>query len=164
MNFDNDCSWAFRQDGLTHTVRMTRSKSSVARSVYFDDVLVEEKKLFLVWTKIRFKNAGHEYVISWSGWTAFAGSYELHVDGRKIEPSNEASVAVPASEGPQRFELVETQRLEEPLGEERRVIDNSHSSAEVRRSMTLSKEWSQTIAIENETTTSVKGEAGAIPL
>jgi hypothetical protein len=59
----------------------------------------------------------------------------------------------------QRFEFLEKEKIEKPLNEERRVIDNSQSSAEVRRTITLSKEWSQTITIDNATTTSVKAEA-----
>jgi hypothetical protein len=60
----------------------------------------------------------------------------------------------------QHVELVETLRIEESLGEERRVIDNSNSNAAVQRRMTVSKQWSQKIAIEEETATAVKGEAG----
>src|SRR5205823_10429968 len=48
------------------------------------------------------------------------------------------------------FGIVETDRLEESLGTDNRIIDNSRSSAELTRKFTIIKEWSRTYSIEYE--------------
>jgi predicted RNA-binding Zn-ribbon protein involved in translation (DUF1610 family) len=47
-------------------------------------------------------------------------------------------------------EIVETERSEEFIGEDRRVIDNSRSSGTPTRTFSFSKEWSKTFHIEVE--------------
>jgi hypothetical protein len=102
------------------------------------------------------------------GYAVFA-SFELLVDGVEGERATEDQLAalvsgakteVPQNESKRRIELVETQRIEQPLGEDRKVIDNLNSSAPIHRKITMSKEWSQTITIEDEAVASLKGEAG----
>jgi hypothetical protein len=170
MKIGDEMSWTVCLDGHVHRVRVTRDSysfwSGAPLGIYVNDEL-NQKGTFVVWSKWRFNKDGHEFVLSWTGWTAFAGSYELRMDGVKIEPTNGVPPAAPPSvvktgvqQDWERVELVETQRIEESLGEERRVIDNSSSSAEVRRTMTVIREWSQTITIGDETTTSVTGEVG----
>ena len=51
--------------------------------------------------------------------------------------------------------LIETERVEEPIGEEQRTIDNSKSSVKIVRSLRVSKEWVQTYSVEYE-----KGRTG----
>ncbi|HEX8692513.1 MAG TPA: hypothetical protein VF746_08850 [Longimicrobium sp.] len=46
--------------------------------------------------------------------------------------------------------FVETDRVEEPLGQEQRIIDNSKSSITLTRRFSLSKEWSQSYVLEYE--------------
>jgi hypothetical protein len=168
MKIGDEMSWAVCLDGRVHRVRVTRDSGwwGGQLEIYINDEL-NQKGVFAIWSKWRFNKDGHECVLSWTGWTGDTGSYQLLVDGVKIEPTNVVPAAAPTSVAktgvPQdweRVELVETQRIEESLGEERRVIDNSNSSAEVRRTMTVTREWSQTIAIGDETTTSVTGEVG----
>jgi len=56
--------------------------------------------------------------------------------------------------------VVETERVEEHLGSEQRLIDNSKSGITVNREFTIGKEWSQSYVIDYDKTTSVGGEIG----
>jgi len=56
--------------------------------------------------------------------------------------------------------VVETERVEEYLGSEQRVIDNSKSGITVTREFTIGKEWSQSYSIDYEKTNSLAGEVG----
>jgi hypothetical protein len=47
-------------------------------------------------------------------------------------------------------DVVETERSEEAIGDDRRLIDNSKSSTKVTRKFALTKEWSRTYSIEYE--------------
>jgi hypothetical protein len=66
--------------------------------------------------------------------------------------------AAPA--GPAPFELHETMRTEEPLGEERRQIDNSQSSVECERRFRVAKEWTRRVVVDREKASTRRGEAG----
>src|SRR5271166_5183909 len=159
--------WVVRLDGHIHAVKAANSISGF--KVYVDGELAWKTWLLhALYPRelCRFQQTGHEYILLMKG-RGLGCSLELRVDGLVVEPTNDGPLAAPTSGAKatvpqnsreQRIELVETQAMEESLGEERRVIDNSASSAEVKRTFTVSKEWSQTIAINNETTTSVKGE------
>jgi hypothetical protein len=166
-----DGNWSMRLDGRDQAVRATFTLPESVLAVYVDDVLACKKTIWLVSPGefCRFKKDGHEYVVNKTGWVGF-GSLALKVDGLEAERTSTGTTVAPAAVAKcevakewraHRVELVETQRIEEPLGEERRVIDNSHSNAAVQRKMTVSKQWSQRIAIDEETATAVKGEAGA---
>lgn len=48
-------------------------------------------------------------------------------------------------------QVVESERSEEPIGDETRVIDNLHSDAQVTRSMKVTKEWTMAYHLEAET-------------
>jgi hypothetical protein len=56
--------------------------------------------------------------------------------------------------------VIETERVEEHLGSEQRLIDNSKSGITVNREFTIGKEWSQSYVIDYDKTTSVGGEIG----
>jgi hypothetical protein len=62
------------------------------------------------------------------------------------------------SEQRQFISTEETERSEEHIGKEQRIIDNSMSSIDVTRQLTVSKEWSQTYAIDYEKASRVGGE------
>ena len=49
-----------------------------------------------------------------------------------------------------RLEVVETDRSDEMFGEDRRVIDNTRSSASLTRTITFTKEWTRTYEIQTE--------------
>jgi hypothetical protein len=160
-------NWTIRLDGRIHKVRVETPPFRFL--VYVDGELA--CKTWAVHNLYprelcRFQKGGHEYVLSMKGSYVFS-SLELRVDGLVAERDKAEPSAAPGSgaktEVPQEWqhvELVETTRMEQPLGEDRMVIDNSKNSAEVKRRITLSKEWSQTITIEDEAAASLKGEAG----
>ncbi len=56
--------------------------------------------------------------------------------------------------------ILETERVEEFLGSEQRLIDNSNSSTNLTRKFTITKEWSQSYTIEYENATTRGGEGG----
>ncbi len=56
--------------------------------------------------------------------------------------------------------VIETERVEEHLGSEQRLIDNSQSRITITREFTISKEWSQSYTIDYEKATSLGGEVG----
>jgi len=57
-----------------------------------------------------------------------------------------------------KLELVETDRGEETFGEDRRVIDNTRSSASLTRTITFTKEWSRTCELQSEKAQGASGE------
>jgi hypothetical protein len=59
-----------------------------------------------------------------------------------------------------RFEILETDRMEEHIASERRIIDNSHGMGTITRTMTASKEWTKTVTVDLEKAISTTGEAG----
>jgi hypothetical protein len=58
------------------------------------------------------------------------------------------------------LDVEEAERIEEYLGSEQRLIDNSKSGIIVTREFTISKEWSQSYVIDYEKTTSLGGGVG----
>ncbi len=58
--------------------------------------------------------------------------------------------------------VLETERVEEHLGSEQRIIDNSKSGITVTREFTISKEWSQSYTIDYEQTKALGGEVGGV--
>lgn len=170
--------WVVHVDDRVHAVRVTipNPMTCVMGPVYVDAVLVHEKAIPLVSAGeiCRFHKDGHDYVLSLKGWGNWivgfhAQGLELRVDGLLVEPSKDGPLVVPTAgaktdvpqvRGVQRIEIIETQRIEQPMGEDRKVIDNLNSSAPLQRKITTSKEWSQTITIEDEKGGSLKGQAG----
>jgi predicted RNA-binding Zn-ribbon protein involved in translation (DUF1610 family) len=62
------------------------------------------------------------------------------------------------------IDVVETDRSEEYIGDDQRLIDNSRSSTKVTRKFALTKEWSRTYSIEYEKSHTDRGELNiAIP-
>jgi hypothetical protein len=57
--------------------------------------------------------------------------------------------------------VIETERVEEHLGSENRVIDNSKSGVTVTREFNITKEWSQSYVIDYEKTRALGGEINA---
>lgn len=64
----------------------------------------------------------------------------------------------PIASGLASLTILETERVEEFLGAEQRLIDNSNSATNLTRKFTISKEWSQSYTIEYENTTNRSGE------
>jgi len=85
-------------------------------------------------------------------WSVFASSNSPpEVDDssqEKITRSGDVSI----------FEFTETDRWEESLGSDLRLIDNSKGSGSVTRKLTVNKEWSKNYAVEFEKAVKVQGE------
>jgi hypothetical protein len=69
-----------------------------------------------------------------------------------------------SSSGKNEMVFEETDRFQEVIGEEERIINNSQSSGKVSRRFTVSKEWlkSYSIELENATKNGVKLEVGLL--
>lgn len=59
-----------------------------------------------------------------------------------------------------RFEILETDRMEEYIGSDRRIIDNSKGTGTITRTMAVSKEWTKSVTVNLEKAISTTGEAG----
>jgi len=59
-----------------------------------------------------------------------------------------------------KFKITETDRSEEAIGEERRIIDNAKSSASCVRKFLVSQEWSQAYSIEHNHLKKASAKAG----
>jgi hypothetical protein len=81
---------------------------------------------------------------------------------------------MPVSEGnarvstpPEQSEVVwdtrieEAERVSEALGDEVRVIDNSRSSSDAERKITLTRQWTQSISLDMERATDLGGSVDA---
>jgi len=160
-----ETNWVVRLAGRAHAVKVTVAFLSM--SFYVDGVLADKLNPGLAYPHelARYQKDGHTYVLRLKGWWAFVW-LELEVDGLVIEPTKAGSSAAPTSGAEtgvaqeQRIELVETERTEQLMAEDRKVIDNSNGSQPVQRKITMTKEWTQTITIENEKAASLKGSAG----
>lgn len=93
-------------------------------------------------------------------WSVFSDSQSgtsIHLSQPNVEYSKaklDEMLEVPT------FQLVETDRWEEPLGSDRRIIDNSKGTGRVTRKLTISKEWSKNYTVEFEKAVKAGGEVG----
>jgi hypothetical protein len=88
-----------------------------------------------------------------------AAAAPVGAPGGMWQPPNSGPVG-PVPE-PRILEVVETGQVEEPLGEEVRVIDNLQSGTGVSRSVKASREWSRTLTVGSEHTRTLGAELGA---
>lgn len=75
-------------------------------------------------------------------------------------PENLTEIKQPTASGISSLTILETERVEEFLGSEQRLIDSSNSATNLTRKFTISKEWSQSYVIEEENTKTRGGEGG----
>ena len=78
----------------------------------------------------------------WGGWTCSKCGCEIDRQGNEIVNSPPLKSEI--------LGIVETGRVEESLGSDRRIIDNSKSSVNLTRKFSISKEWARTCSIEYE--------------
>jgi hypothetical protein len=88
----------------------------------------------------------------WAGGGRRAETAECPKCGHRWKVYGASSITPPS--GIEVLEIVETERSEEFLGEDRRVIDNSKCSTSLTRRMSFSKEWSKSCHIDFEQTQS----------
>lgn len=86
-------------------------------------------------------------------WNVFANTHSNaanQINKHQLLRNKRADVKLDAPLKVQRIELIETERLEEPMGNEGRSIDNLQGTGRVTRKLTISKEWSKTYTIDFE--------------
>lgn len=157
-------NWSVTFDGKTHAVRAHLATFSFAPqlTVYLDGALIHSQRVFFFAGELgRLKACGHDLSIRISGFGVL-GNLNLLIDDL---PALQFSDAISASRPPLPplgrsldSSIVETKRVEEPLGEDVRDIDNSQSVVEIQRKVRVSREWSQTYVLERESTTKAGGE------
>jgi hypothetical protein len=157
-------SWAIKLDGKSHVVRASVPAISWSPrlTVHLDGSPIHTQAVFLVLGELCcLKVLGHDLSIRVRGF-GLLGSFCLLIDGVEAAHSNDGLM-----EGRQPIQpfnrtldasIVETQRVEELLGEEVREIDNSQSAVEIQRKIRVSREWSQLYSIERESTAKIGGE------
>ncbi len=69
----------------------------------------------------------------------------------------DSAVAAPPP-GDATMEIVETDRSEEPFGDDHRVIDNTRSSGSLTRTFTFTKVWTKTCDVQTEKAVGAGGE------
>jgi hypothetical protein len=68
--------------------------------------------------------------------------------------------AAPVHQAPMGWEVVaveETVRFEKPVGRDERILDASRSNATATRSLSFSREWTETVSVESEKTQTMGG-------
>ncbi|MFJ4674038.1 hypothetical protein [Kitasatospora purpeofusca] len=98
----------------------------------------------------------------------------LHFDCKSIDVSNNPRIKLyprgglapdmppgPAGAEARVLEIAQLERVEEPLGDDVRLIDNGGSPAPVTRTLKASREWTRTLALGENSTLRSTGELGA---
>lgn len=93
-------------------------------------------------------------------WPVFAAGQASLPTGKAPAPLTSGPPSEAAELEIATVELVETDRVEEPLGSDRRVIDNSKGTGRLTRRLMISKEWSKTYSIDFQRAVTASGEAG----
>ncbi|HEV7671956.1 MAG TPA: hypothetical protein VGS22_25820 [Thermoanaerobaculia bacterium] len=157
-------NWTLELGGASHAVRAhIPTVSFLPRfKVFLDGALIHQQAVFVAFGDLcSLTVLGHRLTFSIRGWGTL-GSFNLLIDG--IEAGQLPGGIVPARQAVQApikaldAKIVETGRVEEPLGEEVREIDNSQSSVEIQRTLRLSREWSQSFSLEREHAAKIGGE------
>lgn len=149
-------AWKFELEGQSHIVELEHGYWSGRRLIRIDGQVTDRRVKFCdTGSSHRFEISGHECVVRvvyrWSKPLSF--SYECTIDGELV-PTAKSLISESGIESA----VIETHRSEEKIGTERRVIDNSKSSASLSRRFTLSKEWFQAYKVDNEKSRVIRGE------
>jgi hypothetical protein len=156
-------SWMVTLDGESHAVKAYLPFQLLLQlTVYIDGIVTCKKRVHVVFGELcRFKALDHELVIRVHGY-GLLGSLCLLIDGidaaqfdQSVDKGRKSLQQAKAVLG---ASIVETQRVEEPLGEEVRDIDNSQSIVGILRKISVNREWMQSCVLERETTAKAGGE------
>jgi len=96
---------------------------------------------------VEFLAADGRKLAAWAGGAFRADSAKCPQCGHLWKLYGNAASAPPMAET---ITIVESDRSEEFIGEDRRVIDNSQSASTPTRTFSFSKEWSKTLVLEME--------------
>ena len=157
-------------DGQTHDVWVGLKSGLVGARVIakVDDQVLHEKRVMLIAGRLTsFDLGGDAFTVRTTG-LGLLGKLHLEQNGREVGQD------MPVSEGnardstpPEQSEVVwdtrieEAERVSEALGDEVRVIDNSRSSSDAERKITLTRQWTQSISLDMERATDLGGSVDA---
>jgi hypothetical protein len=156
-------NWTIQLKGESHVVKASVPPLTMIPriTVQLDGAVIHEQYMVAFLGELcRFNALGHEWTIRLHGF-GILGSLSLLIDGVEAAQAlavGEGRQTAPAADTFLETSIIETQRIEEPLGEETREIDNSRSSVSIQRKISVSREWTQTFVVEREGTTKVSGE------
>lgn len=161
-------NWSVKtSDGQSYEVWAGVKSSLVGARVVVkvdDTPLLEKRKLIIAGQLAQFELGGDILEVRHSG-VGLLGHLCLVQNGRDLSETSLSSrpetMHTPAA-GPGDDDMWETwieeaERFSEPLGNEVRVIDNSRSSSPTERKITVSRQWSQSVALDVEKTTELGG-------
>jgi hypothetical protein len=156
-------NWSIKLNGEIHAVRVYVPTVSFwpQLTLHLDGTLIHKQPVFLfVGELCRLSILGHHMTIRINGFGVF-GNLALLIDG--IEAAQFSKIAnergsLPPFDKFTETSVVETQRVEESLGEEAREIDNSRSAVGIQRTIRLSREWTQSYVLEREVAAKAAGE------
>ncbi len=148
-------SWFIKINDESHSVKAVVKIWALPMrlTILVDGTLVREEKVFALLGVIgRVGFLGHDLAIKVIGYGAL-GRLGLLVDGVDSVQLETRQPSLPATESSLDLEtsIVEVQRVEESLGEEVRIIDNSKSVAGIHRTISVVREWTQAYVLERET-------------
>jgi hypothetical protein len=158
-----EANWTIQLKGESHVVRASVPALTVVPriTVQLDGAVIHKQSMVVLLGELcRFNVLGHELTIRLHGF-GMLGTLSLLIDGVEaadVLAADEGRLAAPAADPFLEMSITETKRIEEPLGEETREIDNSRSSVSIVRKITVSRDWVQTLVLERESTTKVGGE------
>lgn len=155
-------NWTISVDGANHEVRAHVPTISFRPqlTVHLDGDLIHKQFVYLFLGEICCIRAlDHELSLRVEGYGTL-GKLKLLIDGVEAGASHPVISQRPVHGEPPTTEVVETRRVEEPLGDEVREIDNSRSSSPIARKLFVSREWTQTYSIENQDTEKIGGSLG----
>lgn len=124
-------------------------------------ITAQEKIWVNVGKLAEFELGGDTFQIRQAG-LGYAGALKLMHNGRELETATAEAANMGSAEASPKDESWETwidqaERFTEPLGEERRVIDNSRSNSTTVRKITVSRQWVQTISLNHQNAYEIKG-------
>jgi DNA-directed RNA polymerase subunit RPC12/RpoP len=83
--------------------------------------------------------------------SGYRAAYAVCPDcGFRFNTKADAVAPPAAAPAPVMLEIVETERREDPFGTDSRLVDNSQSQATVKRTFTVSKDWSREYSVSYE--------------
>lgn len=161
------------KDGQTHTVWAGMKSGLVGAKIVVkidDKPRLEKRKHIIAGQMAEFEIGEDIFVVRHSGY-GLLGQLSLVQNGRELDKQVQASHQsdgtdeTPTEDDNWETWIEEAERFSEPLGDEVRVIDNSRSGSVTERKIVVSRQWSQSVALDTEKATEIGGDINAkLPL
>ena len=160
-------SWSVNtSDGQSQEVWVGVKSGLLARIIVKVDgtQVLAKRSLVVAGQLAQFELGGDIFAVRHSG-IGLLGKLDLVQNGRGLSkpagaPPGEIEPAAKQSDddgGTWETWIEEAERFSEPLGDEVRVIDNTRSTSETERKITVSRQWSQTVTLEMDKATELEG-------